>query len=49
MRQHRFDKNFQLIVEAVQNVYNEVMSDEEMEEYFSNFSEAELDELVQNA
>ena len=39
MKQHRFDKNFQMIVEAVQDVYNEShddgMTDDEMEEYLS--------------
>lgn len=52
MKQHRFDKNFQMIVEAVQEVYNETnddISDEELEEYYSSFSEAEVDKVVSDA
>ncbi len=52
MKQHRFDKNFQMIIEAVQEVYNEThhdISDEELEEYYSSFSEAEVDKVVSDA
>ena len=52
MKQHRFDKNFKMIIEAVQEVYNEnhhEISDEELEEYYSSFSEAEVDKVVSDA
>jgi len=52
MKQHRFDKNFQMIVEAVNEVYKEThhdISDEELEEYYSSVSEAEVDKVVSDA
>jgi hypothetical protein len=51
MKQHRFDKDFQSIMEAVNDVYFEAhhesdMSDEELEEYYSNYSEKEVEDMI---